>query len=275
MKLIHSFKTIKQDKKFYNLIWCTVLSCIYAKESGFTIKLYTDSIAYEYLKFAPYDEIEVCLDELPNVPSIYANAKMEALKREPIGSIHIDCDVFLKHPNLVKELDTDKDLIIQSIENYGDEVKPGFKLGYLWDKAIKNVKSLFVPAYTSTDCEAMYNCGILGFNNQELKDLFISEYEKGFDIIKNNIDKIDPKGVCDLILEQQHLYDICKTYNYSVEFLLNNKTMQEDAVIKGYQHLLGGTKHIYENTIKVKKLVYNKNFEVYNNLERLINKNGL
>lgn len=270
MKIIHSVKTIKEDKKFYNMIWCTILSCLYAKESGLTIKLYTDSIAYEYLKHAPYDEIEVCLDDLPYIPSIYANSKYYALKKEPLGSIHIDCDVFLKSKNFIYELDFEgNDVIVQSVEKYGAPfVADKGIIGGSWVYALNNVKKVYNPLWSKDICDKMYNCGVIGFNNQTLKDLFITQYEQGLDIIKNNTDKVKSKALSDLIIEQQHLYDICKSHGFHVKTLLDAEHLQEEAVIKGYQHLIGGSKHGFID--KIKKLVYTKDYELYKKIDSLI-----
>jgi hypothetical protein len=80
----------------------------------------------------------------------------------------------------------------------------------------------------------MYNCGVIGFNNQTLKDLFITQYEQGLNIIKNSPSKIKARALNDLIIEQQHLYDLCRTYGFSVKTLLDAKHLQEEALIKGY-----------------------------------------
>lgn len=273
MKLIHSLKTLKKDEKFHNLIWCTALSCLYAKESGFIIKLYTDSIAYEYLKHLPYDEIDVSLDELPNIKSIYANSKYYALKKEPLDSIHIDCDVFLKNKNLYLEInDLDGyDLIVQNLE-IRDKIifndKPHTKYGGGWDFA-NLFKQYFHPIWLKDKCDAMINCGIVGFNNQQLKDDFIKSYEEAINIL-NNLEKFNDKIITDLVIEQQNLYDLCKYNDYKIKYLLNSNTIQEDAIVKGYQHLIGSSKHY--NVTKIKQLVYKKDWDLYNTLNNLINK---
>lgn len=270
MKLIHTFKTLKVDDKFYTLIWCTILSCLYAKQSGFTIKLYTDETAYEFLKHAPYDEIEVTLDNLEAVPSIYASSKYYALKNEPLDSIHIDCDVFLKHPNLIHELNPEGyDLIVQSVEEYGAPfVNDKSIIGGSWNYALNQVKPLFNPLWSNDKCYKMYNCGVIGFNNQNLKNIFIEQYEQGLQAIKENQDKVKHRAICDLIIEQQHLFDLCEHFNFRVKKLLDAKHLQEDAIIKGYQHLIGPGKQAF--LTKVKQLVYKKDYKLYNTISQLI-----
>ena len=274
MKLIHSFKTLNKDTKFYNLIWCTALSCLYAKESGFNIKLYTDSIAYEYLKYLPYDEIEVSLDDLSIVKSIYANSKYEALKNEPLDSIHIDCDVFIKSKNFKNELNFENnDLIVQSLEQYIvlDNTLRNTLLDF-WQSAIDNVIPYYKPDWVKDYPDKMYNCGIIGFNNQELKNEFIKQYEEGIKILNTHNDKIKGNLLIDVVVEQQYLYDLCKFKNYKVKKVFDLKDLQQEAIIKGYQHLIGDSKNKY--ITKIKQLVYKKDWNLYNTLNNLINKNG-
>lgn len=271
MKLIHTLKTLKTNEKFYNLIWCTTLSCLYAKESGFNIKLYTDSIAYKYLKHLPYDDIEVSLDDLPVIKSIYANSKYYALKKEPLDSIHIDCDVFLKSKFLYNEINNlnSFDVIVQNLEIRNKIIfndQPHTKYGGGWDFA-NLCKQYFKPIWLKDKCDTMVNCGIIGFNNQTLKDTFIKSYEEGINII-NNLDKFNNNIITDLVIEQQNLYDLCVYNNYNIKYLLNANTIQEDAIVKGYQHLIGDSKNKY--ITKIKQLVYKKDYKLYNKLNKLI-----
>lgn len=270
MKLIHSFKTLNKDEKFYNLIWCTALSCLYAKESGFTIKLHTDSIAYEYLKYLPYDEIEVSLDNIPKLNFIYANAKYEAMKKEPLNSIHIDCDVFIKSKNFVNELEFDKcDVIVQSLEQYitPEEIFKSSLLDF-WQRGIDSTIPYYKPIWAKDYPDKMYNCGVIGFNNQNLKDEFIKQYEYGIEILIENKDKIKGKPLVDVVIEQQYLYDYCKHKGCKVKEIFSLKNLQEEAIIKCYQHLIGDSKNKY--ITKIKQLVYKKDYKLYNKLNRLI-----
>ena len=115
MRLTHSFwsKHSLENRwgiknSFFSNIWIAALSCIYAKNSGNYITMHCDSYSYKYLKHFPYDEIYVDLDCLNNIKSrstvFWAAGKSIALEKEPLGTIHIDLDVFIKSDKCVKEL---------------------------------------------------------------------------------------------------------------------------------------------------------------------------
>jgi hypothetical protein len=125
---------------------------------------------------------------LEKIPGIYASSKYYALKKEPLDAIHIDCDVFLKHPNLMYELDmTGYDCVVQSLEEYGKPfINNDSVIGGSWNYALNQVKPCFNPLWSNDICDKMYNCGVIGFNNQQLKDLFIQQYETGISLIQHN-----------------------------------------------------------------------------------------
>ena len=105
----------------------------------------------------------------------------------------------------------------------------------------------------------MYNCGIIGFNNQKLKD----EY---FDTYWNMIEQYKTKGkhmkycIPDIIIEQQFLKDITDYYSSKGKILLHNEHL--DAGKIGYQHVQGTIKPMFLDTIK--KLVKKHNSNIYN-----------
>jgi hypothetical protein len=101
--LVHSFYAGENSEArlFINIITYT-LSCMYAKKSGFTIYLHADELGAKYLNHCPYDKIIVDLkkEDFPLSDILYAAPKLKVLEQYPLGTIHIDGDVFLKSPNL-------------------------------------------------------------------------------------------------------------------------------------------------------------------------------
>jgi hypothetical protein len=221
-----------------------VLSCIYAKNSGFDIKVHCDKRAELILQIAPYDEIITDLEEItpPANSRIYAWSKFESMKNEPLGTIHIDGDVFLKSPKLQKLLNFDNyDCIVQCLENKrifgGDQ-------NNIW----RDNSSLFVnckyPYWAKRECDYMFNCGVIGINNAQLKNEYFNTYA---DMVKQyNETNINIPGTCpDIIIEQQFLKDLTDAKGYNVKCLLpvdNHNMLHSYASSIGYQHLIGDAK---------------------------------
>jgi hypothetical protein len=77
----------------------------------------------------------------------------------------------------------------------------------------------------------MYNNGILGFNNQELKDEWFKAYWNMYEQFKTKGIKF---GVPDIIIEQQFLYDLCQNKKYKMKTILDSLHPSRDANAIGY-----------------------------------------
>lgn len=274
MRLVHTFTSNRcSEHEFYMHMAYFILSCIYAKQNGFEIVLHCDKKTYEILQYAPYDEIILDLEGIViNVDNrIFAWPKFKVMESEPLGSIHIDGDVLLKSPELLKRMDfTGYDVIVQNYEEPGGYSKfttdIEFKKAHrgskiIWQKCADILKYCEYPKWAPREIHSMYNCGIIGFNNQDLKKeyfdtywLMLEEYSKH--AVKNI------KEHADLILEQQFLYDLCKYKNYKVkEFLDSNKNLHQQAKELKYQHVFGSGK-MY-NLNKVLKLIKKYRFDIF------------
>lgn len=118
MNIIQSFSSKKCDDEFLFMQICYfTLSCLYADESGIDLTLHTDSRFAEFIH-APYKNIKITMDDVSDIHKlIWAYPKFIALDMEPVGTIHIDGDVFLKDKSIIKYLDfSDYDCIVQSLE---------------------------------------------------------------------------------------------------------------------------------------------------------------
>ena len=265
-RIIHSFSTrplfintygVSPMKKLIGNIWYYALSVAYAKRSGASIDLYTDTLGSKLLSDIPYDNIYVTLDDLPSDlnPRFWAAGKMYALGKAGVGAIHIDGDVFLKSSELIEDIEnSDWDFIAQSYEA-GDWYKsehPLFKRDLSYCKS----HDLEVFSYGA------YNTGVIGFRNQDLFNKFITGYKEmslrfskiGKDLLDNS-----PRLTPDLILEQQYVYQIAK--NSKIKLILPNGWT--DAPEKKYQHCLTSTKFNVLNKCqdtlrKVSPNIYNK-----------------
>lgn len=241
--LHHSFITLHENNDTYKL--CAELSVLYAINSGYDIVLHTDEKGAKIFKDLQYTDILCDLNDVQKAPGrIYAHSKFAAYENIPLGDIHIDADVFIKKPCL-KEFG---DVIVQGIESIYDE-----RFGYFWNESVRVFFRCDYPIWASRKCEYMYNCGVIGFNNEKLKKEYIDSYWWMLNQYKTK--GVDAPSVPDIIIEQQFLYDICKYYDAKVTKVLDNITFKHADDI-GYQHLLGQSKHREIENIKynIKKL---------------------
>lgn len=257
--LVHSFYGLncKKVNMFINHI-CFVLSCICAKKIGYNIELHCDSETEKLFSIAPYDNIYIDLDNLIQPNKIYAKPKFDIMKDKPLGDIHIDGDVFLIDENYKDILLFDNyDVIVQCKEtpkNIGSTIE--------WENSQKSLINCNYPSFANRTCNKMYNCGVIGINNAELKNIYFDTYYKMLEEYEQNGLIID-RSVPDIIIEQQFLCDLCENNHYKVKFILDENDLQGSAKEIGYNHLIGNSKYkLYESILKmIKKLdlnTYNK-----------------
>lgn len=274
MRLVHSFSSYYCDNEnLFRYMTYFILSCIYAKRSGFDIVVYCDNRSKEYLQLAPYDEIITTLEgvEPPANSKIYAWPKFFAMKNESLGSIHIDGDVLLKDKCLIDLLNFDSyDCIVQCLEDnytYGNDSR------YIWNMSKDALSDIDYPYWAKRQCDFMYNCGVIGINNELLKHTYFDTYEA---MIKayNEHGNQNTLGIPDIIIEQQFLKDLTDHYGYSVKTLLPKfdrfNDLNEYCNSIHYQHVIGEGKQIHLN----KALILIKRFDenIYNELIKLRNK---
>lgn len=253
-------------------VWLCAASCLLAQNSGAKVTMYTDKLGAEYLQNIPYNELKVVLDEpLKNVPRFFwAAAKFIALNDAPIGSVHIDNDVFLCEPKTVKALDfREADVIVQQEEPVDTPETIKFYAPHR-----EGVKFLGYPSIMKPDYPKAYNVGVIGFNNEELRDLYVQNYFQELEYIsrpdnQDNVKLLSKNQYLslDLIFEQVFLYQLTEENGYFVKCLLDRNHLERDVKRLNYRHLLGSTK--YELLPEIKQLVYQLNSNVYDSLIRL------
>lgn len=253
-KFVHSFWTCCDGEKLKNYILYFATSLAWLKKNNFPIVLHTDSKGKELFKDLPYDEIYTTLDNIPKSvnPKFYAYGKFLAMQKEELGSVHIDGDVFIKTKELGnKILNFEGDLITQSIESE----KTITRFYRKWD--FDECKDM-VNQYVDLDTKVAYNCGIVGFNNQELKDRYFNSY---LELVNNLVDyKFNsPYAIPDLVCEQLLLYYL----NPNSELLLEVGNLEEMHK-KGYLHIPGSLKMRPDFINCVKEMLLNLNPNIYN-----------
>lgn len=243
VRLTHSWWSVPMLDKRWNVedqieksMYINALSVAYAKASGAYITCHCDSFMYKWLKELPYDEIFVDLDDLKDKMKcdptfMWAAGKFVALEKEPLGTIHIDFDVFIKSPKCLEEMDFEgADFIFSHIEI----------ADYEEQHSLANIIT-DVNMNTEFGC----NVGIIGFMNENAKMDYINNYNSHLDIDYKVGDDKDINA--DLILEQLYLYQMMN--EYSSKTLIGDQryeqthTLQERAVNMGFEHLLGRSKY--------------------------------
>lgn len=277
MRYLHSLNTIPifnipnhiipSYYRFVGTIICASMSVAWLKYYGKEIVLHTDTLGKDMLKFLPYDEIHLTLDEIPeNIhPSYFAVGKMFALEKEPINTCHLDYDVFLKKPEVFDLIEnTNYDLLVQQIET-GEKYRD--LAGNVYENDPEFFKNMGLNLYDTS----AYNTGIVNFRNQELKDKFIDNYKKiitHYSHVSNDIlnKEKDEHYIPDLYAEQVNIYQISKDYN--VYPLLGHKIKKGYAHDIGYQHLLTSLKFTRLN--KVMEMLSVVDTEIYKQTKSVV-----
>lgn len=231
------------------------------------IVLHTDDFGYRLLNHIKYDKIYVDLNSIDsNIGNYFwAYGKLFATKKEPIGSIHIDGDVFLQNIQLSKAFDETVDIVVQSTEDDSTKKDDCYLL-------TQNVYEHFeVPSKMDIRWPYAYNCGVVQINNQELKKTYLNTY---FKAVKNGIKDGDlpnyiiyenlkgsGKVIMDIVAEQQFLHQICTENDYKVRRILYKDDLNIQANEIGYCHLCGPEK--YNQFETVNQTLHNMNYEQY------------
>ena len=218
-------------------MWYYALSVAYLKRLGQEVVLHTDNFGKICLDHVPYDHIYLTLEEqIPKgiCPVMWACGKFYALREEPLGSVHIDGDVFIKSKECLDIINTnDYDLLIQN-EEQTVEIN-------MYPKDSKKLEHLIYPEYIQKVYPKAYNTGILCFNNEKLKDKFITNYFFFHEQIINDEKikqfwDIDRETCPDIIVEQLFIHQLSLGYKALciTDVLLDTKS---------YQHVIGKKKY--------------------------------
>ena len=247
------------EKQIEGNVWLAALSAVYAKKNNIPLVMHTDDFGKTLLQHLPYTELKLTLNKIPKDTPIgqWAVGKFYALKEQPLGDIHIDYDVFIKSRALYDHMmKSNWDCIVQSFDSAG--------LYYHGiDPYMKDLE-LNVPL----SLPYAYNCGVVGFKNKKLKQQYLEDYFKFYEIVNQHPEIHERLQTNDwtleLIIEQQHLYNLCSTYR--TECLIHSKN---DPTLKSYEHLIGAGK--YAKIDYVKETLKRLDPDIYNKTEQIIN----
>jgi len=287
MRIAHSVWTKPMVGNRWNLgnvlksnIWLFSLSVAYAKRLGLEIVLHTDTQGKDIFNFLPYDKVFLTLDKINHIHErFWAAGKIFAQEAEPLGSVHIDGDVFLKKSNVVKMLrEKGYDLFVQMIE--GDESQSCLGSCYAENldfvrRGLGNNK----PVELNYNMEAALNCGLVAFHNAELKKKYIEGYKKMLETCSSSQSFVkrliaDPNICPDLIMEQWFLFSVASFYGAKIKTIIPNWGFNTDYLNDiGFTHLIGKKK--YGVIPEVKKWLNIISPVIYGNAENQIKKLNL
>lgn len=238
-----------------------LLSALLVKSYGYEIDLYCDEKSYELYKNIPYNNIHVVDYSSDNIKSdfwVWCKIKTQSMINEPY--IHIDGDVFLFNDILKGKLDDDNySVVVQSLEDnntIGEETHTSlYGYGYKLIKGLKTTKKHRLKRYNLN----AYNCGVVGFNDLELRDKYVELATEVLIDMSENIDEYekDKYNGLFLIAEQSTLYHTLTNNNVTPFEIIPRHIMNQYVnnwdfycVKIGYCHMWGYSK--YRNDVKLK-----------------------
>lgn len=267
LRLFHSFRSkpfveftrYSDTQALFTNLWYFAWSVLSAKSifPNCTFNLHTDNKGVEYLSNLPYDVITTDLEGLKHSNYLWASGKFRALENEELGAIHIDGDVILSS-TLAQELlmYEQNEVLVQNYEGiYAREIK------YI-TPLLKNASNVFNKGSLC--------CGVIGINNQVLKQSYIETYNHYAHLI-NKYEHILSKTMnsnaritFDLLFEQSSLYNLCLEGNYKVKTLCRSLYELPNLKHSGYEHFMGKTKYENDNINRAKEAVRSLNLDFYN-----------
>ena len=231
-------------------IWYYTLSAAYIQRLKEDIVLYTDTFGKECLDHIPYKNIYSILDDnLPvdTCPIMWACSKFYALENEPLGSIHIDGDVFIKSSKCLDIINSEScDMFCQGEEDISFITCK--KTTELYEDNSNWISHLTFPEGANRHGKNAYNTGILAFYNEGLKKKFIDAYFFMFDqVLKVEflLKKWEEnRDICpDLVIEQRFIHDLSQGFNVRTLIDYYRLRIHEDACAIGFQHVLSKSKY--------------------------------
>ena len=222
--------------KMYLFLKMAYASAKSIKEQGYPLVMYTDKLGAEILSGFPYDEIVVLDIPEPVNPRMFAAIKYFALDKEPLGTIHVDYDIMLDKPCIKPK--EGWDLITQMKYTCKEFYLPQRKIldEYGFPEAMTKIKLSPYP----------YCVGVIGFNNEELKQKFLDNY---FDAVEMYSDKKINLTI-DLLFEQTFISSLVDEFGYNADFVTEEKAVYyghpvSDKGIRYFNDYNKGFKHFH------------------------------
>lgn len=224
-----------QGNKLKETIYMTALSVLYSHLWYEDIELYVDEIAYKFLYMLPCRVTKI---DIENNKELWMKSKIHALEVQDKPFIHLDTDVFI-----TKKIDFKfNQCIIERREG---------QYGFHYRKQVEFFsKHASHLSHWHNDLGYSFNCGIIGFNDMDLKNKFINAYYELEEIYTKHRSSFLPlKQIgyepC-IVIEQYNLACLLAYNNIKPTKLLNGTTIKKQSEISkkiGYNHLYGISKY--------------------------------
>jgi len=260
MKYIHSVWSQKPLNNNYNInnFYSYLLSALLIKKHGHKIELFCDESLSEMFSLIPYDKINIVdfnADRINQYFWIWGKIKTQELINEPY--VHVDGDVFLFN-DIIKNIQND--VIVQSQE---DNKTMGYSFENTYRKSLSPLKNFSFGVNWDKYNTFAYNCGVVGFNNIELKNEYIKKAKQIVKTLSCDIkinEYINGYRNMLVVIEQALLYYYVKEYNVNPfeiipydEIIKHNYDWFNTIPIKiGYCHMWGCSKFKNEILEKIK-----------------------
>jgi len=255
-------------KAVYDM-WVFAMSALHIKRNGYEIVLHTDALGEEIFGAIPYDAIYRTLD-IGIDPAFWTASKMTAHGAEPIGSIHIDGDVFIKKPEILAKIaEGDYDLCIErKTELHCNE--------RIMEKMLPYIEHT-LPEWMSKTTNVAYNTGVVALNNAKHKKLFLDKAWEWGKLLTAAKDYKKNPTQSDLIIEMGWLRQSAEHMGLKVLELFQHdcditRWQTTDARIwsdvEGYEHNYKHTKylllpHIKQHIRETERPLYDKLMAVF------------
>lgn len=224
-----------QGNKLMEAIYMTALSILYSHLWYKDIELYVDKTAYQFLHMLP---CRVTVIDVERDKELWMKSKIHAIARQKKPFVHLDTDVFI-----TKKIPFEFGPCILERKEGGYH--------YHYKKQVE-----FFSRYAkhldhwNTDLGYSFSCGIIGFNDMELRNDFIRAYFELEDIYTANREQYQPyKQIgyepC-IVIEQYNLACLLKSEGIRPDLLIRGKNLKEQsehARSMGYNHLYGVSKY--------------------------------
>ena len=249
-------------KRLKSTLLFTGIGVVALKKLGVRIVLHADALGAEIFSCLPYDEIHTTLAGFDFSRTSWVSGKMLAFPHEPLGSCHLDLDVWLKSP-VVRDIifNSTADVVAQSPEGMPGEYD---KLRYRMFDMVGDTSFIDMK---KADNPRAYNCGVVRINRQAAKDAYLRMYWRLVEEVQKTNQRAFENNyhIPNLIGEQWLLYQMCNEHNFSVDTFCKGIGCPIPGEI-GYAHLLLGQK--YEIDAKLTAILRNLSPETLEKIER-------
>lgn len=240
--------------EIYLNFYTFLLSYLTLKKYYGSVTMYCNRKAYDtFIKYIPYDKI--IIKENQYTQKFWSAYKLDVIESINEPFIHVDTDVFIFN-DLFKpyiENTNNYDLLIQHIINSDTPI----------------IKEICSPEKFD---RRSFTCGVLGINNMNIKNKYITNTKKVYNLINDNIITGNP-SVLGFILEEFTLYLTALNYNLKWYEILPYDEIQKNGLYETcekvkYTHMWFQSKFTEKNIKLIKNKIKKDFFEYYYLVEK-------